>query len=77
MARVDGTGSADSCSSTVAIIMRAVRLGLFTAAEAELLIDRVRPRAPTALSGQDANSAGPGGQPERDQPLIGPDRTIR
>jgi hypothetical protein len=35
-------GIAEPHQSTVATILRAVELGLFTAAQAELLIDRVR-----------------------------------
>lgn len=35
-------GIAEPHQSTVAVILRAVGLGLFTAAEADLLIDRIR-----------------------------------
>ena len=35
-------GIAEPHQSTVAVILRAVGLGLFTAAEADMLIDRVR-----------------------------------
>jgi hypothetical protein len=35
-------GIAESHQSTVAVILRAVGLGLFTTAEADMLIDRVR-----------------------------------
>ncbi|SDI17316.1 hypothetical protein SAMN05192558_101302 [Actinokineospora alba] len=38
-------GIAEPHQSTVAAILRAAGLGLFTAAEADLLIDRVRGRA--------------------------------
>jgi hypothetical protein len=75
MAFVDIPGSAESYSGTVEIILRATRLGFFTAAEAGVLIDRVRPRTTTpTLSIQDDNRAGVAGQAGS---LISPDRTIR
>jgi hypothetical protein len=52
MARIDPilgtapvTGIAEPHQTTVATILRAVGLGLFTAAEADLLIDRIRTHA--------------------------------
>jgi hypothetical protein len=76
MTLVDIAGSAESHPSTVAIILRAARLGLFTDAEAGLLIDRVRPPASTpTLSIQDNNRAGLAGQ--AGNLPGGPDRTVR
>jgi hypothetical protein len=63
MALVGIPGSAESFSGTVEIILRATRLELFTAAEAEVLIDRVRPHiASTLLPIQDSHPAGGVGQ---------------
>jgi hypothetical protein len=63
MALVDIPDSAGSHAGTVEIILRAARLGLFTAAEAGLLIDQVRPRTTTpTLSIQDNLQAGVAGQ---------------
>ncbi|HET9140394.1 hypothetical protein [Actinophytocola sp.] len=42
MALVDVPGNGKSDSGAIEIILRAARLGLFTAAEARLLIDRIR-----------------------------------
>jgi hypothetical protein len=76
MARVDTPGSAGTCLGTVEIILRATRLGLFTAAEAGLLIDRVRHHTTTpAMSIQDSSQIALGGQ-TRSLP-ISPDRTIQ
>ena len=77
MALVDISGSAESYSRTVEIILRATRLGLFTAAEAGVLIDRIRPRTATTptLSIQDNNRTGVAG-PAGSLP-ISPDRTVR
>jgi hypothetical protein len=76
MALVDIPGSAESYSGTVEIILRATRLGLFTAAEAGVLIDRLRPHATSPLrSIQDSNPArgiGPVGSLP-----VSPDRTVR
>lgn len=69
-------GSAGTYSGTVEIILRAARLGLLTAAEARLLIDRVRPPTSTpTLSIQDNNRAGLAGQ--AGNLPGGPDRTVR
>jgi hypothetical protein len=77
MALVDIPGSAGTCPGTVEIILRATRLGLFTAAEAGVLIDRIRPHTtpPPTLSIQDNNRAGAAG-PAGSHP-ISPDRTLR
>jgi hypothetical protein len=76
MTLVDIPGSAGSCSGTVEIILRATRLGLFTAAEAGVLIDRVRPHTTSPLlSIQDSNPAGGIGQTGSFP--NGPDRTVR
>jgi hypothetical protein len=76
MTLVDSAGSAESHHGTVAIILRSARLGLVTATEAGLLIDRVRPPASTpALSTQDNNRAGFAGQ--AGNLPSGPDRTVR
>ena len=77
MALVDLPGSTRTCPGTVEIILRATRLGFFTAAEAQLLIDRIRPHTttPPALSIQDNNRAGAAG-PAGSLP-ISPDRTLR
>jgi len=76
MALVDIPGSAASYPGTVEIILRAARLGLFTAAEAGLLIDRARTHATTPeLSIQDTNRAGVAGHSGRLP--ASPDRTVR
>lgn len=77
MVLVDIPGRAGTCPGTVEIILRAVRLGLFTPAEAGLLIDRIRPRTTTTptLSIQDNNRAGATG-PAGSLP-IRLDRTLR
>ena len=76
MVLVDIRGSAGTCPGTVEIILRATWLGLFTAAEAGLLIDRVRPPTTAlSLSIQDSNSAGVAGQ--MGSLPISPDRTVR
>jgi hypothetical protein len=63
MARVDTPGSAVSYPGTIEIILRAARLGLFTAAEAELLIAQARTHTTSPLlSIQDSNPAGGIGQ---------------
>ena len=63
MALVDVPKSAESHPGTVAIILRAVQLGLFTATEAGKLIDRVRPHTISPLpSIQDSSLAGRIGQ---------------
>ncbi|MDX8052778.1 hypothetical protein SK571_25640 [Lentzea sp. BCCO 10_0798] len=49
------TGIAEPRQNTVSVILRGVRLGLFTAAEADLMIDRVR-----ALTIKSPPSAGDG-----------------
>lgn len=75
MALVDVAESAGSYRGTVEIILRAARLGLFTAAEAGLLIDRVRPHTTRPLvSIQDSNPAG--GIGKVGSLLIHPDRTF-
>lgn len=67
MALVDIPGGAGTYPGTVEIILRATRLGLFTAAEAQRLIDRVHPHTttpslsildsyPTQLGGQTGSS---------------------
>ncbi len=59
MVLVDIPGSAGTYPGTVEIILRATGLGLFTAAEAELLIARARTHITTPiLSIQDSNRAG-------------------
>jgi hypothetical protein len=58
MVLVDIPGSAGTYPGTVEIILRATGLGLFTAAEAELLIDRARTHTTPILSIQDSNRAG-------------------
>jgi hypothetical protein len=77
MALVDIPGGAGSCSGTVEIILRATRLGLFTAAEAGVLIDRVRRPYTTSplLAIQDSNPAGGIGQ--AGSLPNGPDGTVR
>jgi hypothetical protein len=42
-----GAGIAGSRQGAIAIILRAAKLGLYTAAEARLLIDQVRAQAAT------------------------------
>lgn len=49
------TGIAEPHQNTVSVILRGVRLDLFTAAEADLMIDRVR-----ALTTKSPSSAGDG-----------------
>ena len=76
MVFVDIPGSAGTYPGTVEIILRATRLGLFTVAEARLLIDRARVHTTTpAMSIQDSNPAGSSGQTE--SLPIRPDRTVR
>lgn len=71
----DGRAIAGSHPGTVEIILRATRLGLFTAAEAGLLIHRVRPHKTTPqLSVRDSDTAGPTGQ--SGGLSISPDRTL-
>jgi hypothetical protein len=75
MALVDIAGSAGTYPGTVEIILRATRLGLFTAAEAQLLIDRVHPHTTTPiLSIQDGYPVGVAGQ--AGNLPISPDRTV-
>jgi hypothetical protein len=75
MALVDVPGSAEFHPSTVAIILRAARLGLFTTAEAGLLIDRVHAHTITLpLSIQDSNSTGAG---QTGSLPVSLDRTVR
>jgi hypothetical protein len=76
MALVDIPGSAGTCPGTVEIILRAARLGLFTATEAGLLIDRVRPHTTTStMSILDSNPADGSGQ--AGNLPISPNRTVR
>ena len=76
MVFVDIPGSAGTYPGTVEIILRATRLGLFTVAEARLLIDRARVHTTTpAMSIQDNNRAGVAGQ--TGSLLVSPDRTVR
>lgn len=75
MALVDFPDNKASDPGAVEIILRAARLGLFTAGEAGLLIDRVRPHPTTPqLSIEDGRPAGPGGR--MGSMLISPDRTL-
>jgi hypothetical protein len=75
MALVDIPGSAESYPGTVEIILRATRLGLFTAAEAGLMIDRIRPHTTTPpMSIQDSSPTGVGGQ--MGSRPISPNRTL-
>jgi hypothetical protein len=76
MTLVDIPGSAESYPGTVELILRATRLGLFTAAEAGLLIDRARTHTITPeLSIQDTNRAGVAGH--SGSLPASPDRTVR
>ena len=59
-------GIAEPHQSTVAVILRAVGLGLFTAAEADVLIDRVRAHV----------TAGPVVAGTRHPLHLSPDRTM-
>lgn len=70
------TGIAEPHETTVAAILRGVRLGLFTAADADLMIDRVRALATRLppLIGDSYPSAGNG---HAATPLpMSPDRTV-
>ena len=76
MARVDIPGSAGTYPGTVEIILRATRLGLFTAAEAQLLIDQARVHTITpTMSIQDNDRAGIAGQ--LGSLPVSPDRTVQ
>src|SRR5256885_11969027 len=69
MAFVDIPGGAGTYRGTVEIILRAVRLGLFTAAEARTLIDPVRLDTTASLvSIQDNSRAGLVGRREPSRP---------
>lgn len=70
-------GIAEPHQSTVAAILSAARQGLFTAAEAELLIDRVRKHVTTfPLPDRDGLSS-TGSEQQVSGPLpVSPDRTV-
>jgi hypothetical protein len=77
MAHVDGVVSTGLQQITIAAIARAAGRGLFTAAEAELLIDRIHAHATTPASSiQDSQRSGVGEHPRRHAP-IDPDRPVR
>jgi hypothetical protein len=64
MTHVDAVGSVELQRITVAAVARAASRGLFTAAEAGLLIDRILvPTTTSPLTTQDSNWSGVGGYP--------------
>src|SRR5256885_8091873 len=77
MAFVDIPGGAGTYRGTVEIILRAVRLGLFTAAEARTLIDPVRLDTTASLvSIQDNSRAGLVGRREPSRRSCGGGRAV-
>jgi hypothetical protein len=77
MAHVDVVENTELQQITVAAIARAAGRGLFTAAEAELLIDRIHAHATTPASSiKDSQRSGVGEHPHGHAP-VDPDRTVR
>jgi hypothetical protein len=77
MTNVDVAGTTRLQQITVAAIVRAAGRGLFTAAEAGVLIDRIRAQATTPLpSIQDSQLTAVREQPRSHAP-VDPDRTVR
>jgi hypothetical protein len=77
MTNVDVAGTLGLQQITVAAIAHAAGRGLFTAAEAGRLIDRIRAQATTSpLSIQDSQLVGVREQPRSHAP-VDPDRTVR
>jgi hypothetical protein len=77
MTNVDAAGSTRLQQITVTAIARAAGRGLFTAAEAGVLIDRIRAKAAAPLSAtQDSQSSGLGEHSDGHAPGD-PDGTVR